>query len=720
MLQFVTAAGQKFADATEQVISDSTNYGPVGTTLALLEASTKFFSAIHKRLHYSQRQELRILARINFDFLPDEYPYDIANIEGQIFKSDFDGRIDIIPVSDPNVPSSSHRLAMAQMVMQMAQQAPQGMYNLREINRTMLDAAGIEHPDRFLIPEKKPQPLDPISDLNAVSQGMPIKAFPGQDHQAHITVKQAFLTDPTLGQNEMMAPLIPVIQANIREHMIMQYEEQMAGMLQNGVEQAGAGSPEAISQITQGAAKEILQNNQRMAEMGSVHDLERMTLDLQRQQLELEREKLKIDAAQKAANIALSEEKLDLEKDELEITAAEKLAKIKEVSRDRDILAENKIADRDDKFLIEMMKLLVKETGVTVEKLKEEVTLRPETFQAGGTTDIFSMIGDYATRSGKSIMEIIGNIFSPQPSKPLQADKEIVSPSILKKSQPELLHVPEEESLEEESLEEEIIELPSGPPIPKPHRVEVKKLIPTGKEFEKALDKEALDKKTRDLITPLNKITSQDDFESMVRERIDRKDERKDSNVFPDASPPPITTEILKPLQIPDYFGLSSTELRKRLAQAETGSYEDPYIFTTKKRDKRGRISSAFGPTQILYSTAEAVEKKYPTIINKNPEFKEYLEKFIQQGKHSFNVEKSGIIKENGKTIIANKDIKNTYGRGKKGNISDEAHRLYYPILEGLVIKMKMEENKPKSINQFLKAWLGSNIPKNYLERFNA
>ena len=74
----------------------------------------------------------------------------------------------------------------------------------------------------------------------------------------------------------------------------------------------------------------------------------------------------------------------------------------------------------------------------------------------------------------------------------------------------------------------------------------------------------------------------------------------------------------------------------------------------------------------------------------------------------------------NGKTIIANKDIKNTYGRGKKGNISDEAHRLYYPILEGLVIKMKMEENKPKSINQFLKAWLGSNIPKNYLERFNA
>ena len=410
MLQFVTAAGQKFADATEQVISDSTNYGPVGTTLALLEASTKFFSAIHKRLHYSQRQELRILARINHEFLPNEYPYDIANVEGQIFKSDFDGRIDIIPVSDPNVPSSSHRLAIAQTVMQMAQQAPQGMYNLREINRVMLDAAGIENPDQFLIPEQKAEPRDPISDINAASQGMPIKAFPGQDHQAHITVKQAFIADPTLGQNPIMQALVPILQANIREHMIMQYEEQMTGMLTQGIEEAGVGSPEAISQITQGAAQEILQNNQRMAEQGSVEDLEKMTLELQRQQLELEREKVKIDAAQKAADIAIQEEKLDLEKDKIEINAAEKLAKIKGVARDREIVSESKSADRDDKFLIEMMKLLVKETGTTVEKMKEEVVLRPENFQEGGDT-IFGMIGSAANQLGMSLSDIISSIF---------------------------------------------------------------------------------------------------------------------------------------------------------------------------------------------------------------------------------------------------------------------------------------------------------------------
>ena len=424
MLQFVTAAGQKFADATEQVISDSTNYGPVGTTLALLEASTKFFSAIHKRLHYSQRQELRILARINHDFLPDEYPYDIANIEGQIFRSDFDGRIDVIPVSDPNVPSASHRLAMAQTVMQMAQQAPQGMYNLREINRVMLDAAGIENPDQFLIPEQKAEPRDPISDINAASQGLPIKAFPGQDHQAHITVKQSFIADPTLGQNPVMQALVPILQANIREHMIMQYEEQMSGMLTQGVEQAGVKTDEAISKITQGAAQEILQNNQRMAEQGSVEDLERMTLELQRQQLELEKEKVKIDAAQKAADIALQEEKLDLEKDKVEVEAAEKLAKIKGVARDREIVANSKKADRDDKFLIEVMKMLFKETGATVEKLKEEVTLRPEGFYKGGTVNfsdggsidnLLTLIGGYADKVARPIGEVIGWLFGAEP-----------------------------------------------------------------------------------------------------------------------------------------------------------------------------------------------------------------------------------------------------------------------------------------------------------------
>jgi hypothetical protein len=225
-----------------------------------------------------------------------------------------------------------------------------------------------------------------------------------------------------------MQALVPVLQANIREHMIMQYEEQMTGMLTQGVEQAGVGSPEAISQITQGAAQEILQNNQRMAEQGSVEDLERMTLELQRQQLELEKEKVKIDAAQKAADIAIQEEKLDLEKDALEINSAEKLAKIKGVERDREIVASTKEADRNDKFLIEVMKMLVKETGATVEKMKEEVVLRPERFNQGGFAEgevvgnplegLMGMIGNFAKTAAMPITSVIEMIFGDPAPKP--------------------------------------------------------------------------------------------------------------------------------------------------------------------------------------------------------------------------------------------------------------------------------------------------------------
>jgi hypothetical protein len=158
MLQFVSGAGQKFADTTEQVISEGSNYGPVGTTMALLEASSKFFSAIHKRLHKSQKNELQVLARINHESLPQEYPYDVPGVSETIFKTDFDGRVDVIPVSDPNIPSSAHRLMMTQMAMQLAQTAPPGMFNMEELNRTLLNAANIPNLDRILPSKPEPQP----------------------------------------------------------------------------------------------------------------------------------------------------------------------------------------------------------------------------------------------------------------------------------------------------------------------------------------------------------------------------------------------------------------------------------------------------------------------------------------------------------------------------------------------------------------------------------
>ena len=185
----IFTTGQKFADSTEQVISDAASYGPVGTTMALLEASSKFFSAVHKRLHKSQKDEFRILAKIDYDYLPNEYPYDVPNEDRNIFKNDFDGRVDIIPVSDPNIPSNAHRMMLANMALQMAQQSPPGMFNLEALNRTILHAANMPNLEEILPLKLEPKPLDPVSDIMAATKGIPISAFPGQNHDAHVQVK---------------------------------------------------------------------------------------------------------------------------------------------------------------------------------------------------------------------------------------------------------------------------------------------------------------------------------------------------------------------------------------------------------------------------------------------------------------------------------------------------------------------------------------------------
>ena len=192
MMTYVAGAGQKFADTTEQIISEGSNYGPVGTTMALLEASSKFFTAIHKRLHKSQKEEFKILARIDSESLPQRYPYDVPGESSEIFKTDFDNKIDIIPVSDPNIPSSAHRLMMTQMAMQLAQTAPPGMFNMEELNRTLLNAANIPNLERILPSKPEPQPLDPVTDIEAATKGLPIKAFMGQIMMLIFRLKQCF------------------------------------------------------------------------------------------------------------------------------------------------------------------------------------------------------------------------------------------------------------------------------------------------------------------------------------------------------------------------------------------------------------------------------------------------------------------------------------------------------------------------------------------------
>ena len=315
MLGFVTQAGQKFADSTEQIVSEASSYGPVGTTMALLEASSKFFSAIHKRLHKSQRDEFWILARIDYDYLPSEYPYDVPYESRSIFKSDFDGRVDVIPVSDPNIPSNAHRLMIAQMAMQMAQQSPPGLFNMEALNRTILNAANMPNLEEILPPKIKPQNLDPVSDIMAAVKGMPIAAFTGQNHDAHIQIKMAYLQDPINGGSQTMQRIRPILEANIQEHMVHKYQEQMDGITKAALEETPTEqTPEVVEGAMIYAAQQVLNANKAA---GIAKSPEQQLVVLEQKKVELEQQKLQIEAAQNAAEATLDAQKLQLEEAKL-------------------------------------------------------------------------------------------------------------------------------------------------------------------------------------------------------------------------------------------------------------------------------------------------------------------------------------------------------------------------------------------------------------------
>ena len=368
MLQFVTTAGQKFADSTEQIVSDAASYGPVGTTMALIEASSKFFSGIHKRLHKAQRNEFKIIAQIDYDYLPTEYPYDVPNESRTIFKKDFDGAVDVVPVSDPNIPSNAHRMMLANMALQMAQQSPPGMFNLEALNRTILNAANMPNMEEILPPEPKPQPMDPVSDIMAATKGLPIAAFPGQNHDAHIHVKMAYLQDPMNGANPIMQRLRPVLEANVQEHSIMKYQEQMSGVTAVMVEQLpqAQNNPTAIEAVMAAAAQDVLNANMAATQAQSP---EQQMVALEQARVEVEKEKLKLDAVTENAEMAINMQELELKRQQQMIDAQQAginiLAREEKATADRtskealkqlDVMA--KMAIEEERIQLEQQKLL--------------------------------------------------------------------------------------------------------------------------------------------------------------------------------------------------------------------------------------------------------------------------------------------------------------------------------------------------------------------------
>ena len=363
MLNFVTGTAQKFADTTEQVVADGVNYGPVGTTMALLEASSKFFSAIHKRLHKSQKEEFKLLGRINFEYLPMESICDIPNGTLKIFRSDFDGRIDIIPVSDPNIPSSAHRMMMAQLALQLSQSSPPGMFDIEELNRTILNAANIPNLDKIMPSKPKPVPLDPLSDISAAVKGMAIKAFPGQNHDAHIQVKTTYLQDPANGANPLMKRIAPILEANMQEHLMLKYQEQITGITEEMIstygdeaEQQGIdpNDPDLISAVMATAAQQVMQANQVAAMQQQAMSPEAQLVQIEGQKLGLEQQKVQTQAAKEAVNAANKQRELDLKELQIQLDMFKEGASITAKAEDSERNRESKKAIAAMEALLEL------------------------------------------------------------------------------------------------------------------------------------------------------------------------------------------------------------------------------------------------------------------------------------------------------------------------------------------------------------------------------
>ena len=218
LLGILVDSGRRFASIADTQVGDGNQNAPVGTTIALLERGTRVMSAIHKRLHASQRIEFEILAKVFSEYLPPDYPYLTANGNQLIKSQDFDDRVDVLPVSDPNTFSMSQRVMMAQEILRTVQSNPEihGPTGLHEAYRRMYGAMGVQNIEQLLPPPPQPQPLDPANENAALIAGMPAQAFPGQDHDAHINSHMSLYGTMTAQANPVVLSLI---QAHIYQHI---------------------------------------------------------------------------------------------------------------------------------------------------------------------------------------------------------------------------------------------------------------------------------------------------------------------------------------------------------------------------------------------------------------------------------------------------------------------------------------------------------------------
>ncbi len=330
LLGNIVEEGRRIGSVADVQVGDTNPQAPVGTTLALMERSMKVMSGVQARLHAALKQELRILAKIIHDYMPEEYSYEM---DGDFNRTkDFDGRVDVVPVSDPNAATMSQRVMQYQAALQLAQQAPQ-LYDMGKLHRQMLEVLGIsEASDIIKLPDDI-KPKDPVSENMAILKQEPVKAFMYQDHEAHIQVHMTAMQDPKIQQIVGQSPFAGAIQsamaAHITEHVAFQYRKEI--QLQLGVEMPSEDQPlpedteEEISRLAAEAAQKLLGKNQAEAAQQQAEEAAKdpLTVIQQRElqikeaelkhKIEMDRASLDLDATTKIGNLDLQAERIKSE-----------------------------------------------------------------------------------------------------------------------------------------------------------------------------------------------------------------------------------------------------------------------------------------------------------------------------------------------------------------------------------------------------------------------
>ena len=341
LLKFMVDSGQKFADAADEVVNQSSNYGPVATTLALLERSQQFYSSIHKRLHQSQGEFLKLIGELNYENLPDVVNF-VVNSENQfVQRADFDPSVvDVLPASDPNALTESQRVARAQVELEMAARFPQ-LHDMKEALRRFYYAMGTEGIDKLLIdPEAQAISADPLTEIKVAMNGKPIKAQLGQNHAAHIAVKEAFLKAPQMqGTND---PTVAVggqlLVSNISEHKVLMFIAQAALLAQQ------MGMPIQDENVQAQVATQLMMMSAQSGQGGQQGpSVEQQMVELNKAELQLSAARIQSQDVREAAQIALKNRELDLKEASMLLDAEDK-------NKKNQIAASSKILDSSAKL----------------------------------------------------------------------------------------------------------------------------------------------------------------------------------------------------------------------------------------------------------------------------------------------------------------------------------------------------------------------------------